>query len=205
MPRRRDSTELSPRERMFVREYLVDLNASQAGIRAGYAPKQVGSNIYRVLRRPRVAAAIATAMAARERDLRIDAAEVLREIARLGFANLLDYIRPNADGTADIDLSLLTRDQAAAIAELTVAEGAATTGRVGRGGKRVHLKLADKTRNLKLLGRHLGLFAPGAAERLAAERAAAEAGGGKVQQSDEAFGQEILGILGLAGEGRADG
>lgn len=43
--------DLSDRERTFVREYLIDMNALQAGIRAGYAPKQVGSNIYRVLRR----------------------------------------------------------------------------------------------------------------------------------------------------------
>ena len=54
----RPRKDLSDRERMFVREYLVDLNATQAGIRAGYASKRIGSNICRVLRRPRVRAAI---------------------------------------------------------------------------------------------------------------------------------------------------
>ena len=106
----RDSTGLTDRERIFVREYLIDTNATQAGIRAGYAPNSIGRNIHRVRRRPRVRAALDAAMAERERELKIDAGQVLNEIALLGFANLMDYIRPNEDGTVDVDLSRLTRD-----------------------------------------------------------------------------------------------
>ena len=189
---------LSDRERMFVREYLVDLNATQAGIRAGYAPKRIGSNMCRVLQRPRVLAAVEAAMAERERDLQIDAAEVLREIARLGFANLLDYVRPNEDGTVELDLSGLTRDRAAAIAEITVAEGAETTGRVARGGKRVKLKLGDKPRSLHMLGQHLGLF-----PRRWGRRGGA-GGGGDVELSDMERAQEVLRLLASAGEDGAD-
>ena len=190
--------ELSNRERMFVREYLLDMNASQAGIRAGYSPKSIGRNICRVLRRPRVRAAIAAAMAARERDLQIDAREVLREIARVGFANMLDYVSVKEDGSAAVDLTGLTRDRAAAIAEITVAEGAETTGRVARGGRRVRLKLANKARSLHMLCRHLDLFARGA------ERPVEAGSGGNVEMSDMELAQRILGILVSAGEDNAD-
>jgi len=203
-------TDLSPRERMFVREYLIDMNATQAGIRAGYSPKKIGGNIHRVLWRPRVRAALEAAMAVRERDLQIDATEVLREIARLGFANLLDYVAVNADGTADVDLSGLTRDRAAAIAEITVFEdsgprgvgrrGKEGRGRAGRGAKGVRLKLADKPRSLNMLGKHLGLF-PGRAARR--DEAAAEGGGGGVPLSDIERAQLVLDILARARQGGA--
>ena len=188
--------ELSNRERMFVREYLLYMNASQAGIRAGYSPNSIGRNICRVLRRPRVRAALEAAMAERERDLQIDAREVLREIARLGFANMLDYVSVKEDGSAEVDLTGVTRDRAAAIAEITVSEGAETTGRVARGGRRVRLKLANKARSLHMLGRHLGLFPRGA------ERPVEAGGRGNVEMSDMELAQRILGILVSAGQDR---
>jgi len=166
----RDNSELNDRERLFVAEYLVDMNASQAATRAGYSPKTVGSNSYRVMRRPRVKAAIAAAMAARERDLQIDAREVLDEIARLAFANLADYLAPDGDGGVALDLSGLTRDKAAGVATLAVGRAAGNCPNCGaalREGLKFRLRLADKARGLALLGRHLGLFAPGAAARLA--------------------------------------
>lgn len=200
MAGRRVRSELSDRERMFVREYLIDMNASQAGIRAGYSRNSIGRNIHRVLNRPRVKAALAATMAERERELDISGARVLREIALLGFANLLDYVTPNEDGTADVDLSRLTRDRAAAIAEVTIAEaarpcGIPACGAGGRGAKRVRLKLADKSRNLELLGRHLGLFA---ARR---DRSVEAGGGGNVQLSDMELAQRVLGILARARRG----
>lgn len=184
--------ELSDRERIFVREYLVDLNASQAAIRAGYAPKSVGRNIARVMKRPRVKAAIAAAMAERERDLQLDAREVLREIVRLGFANMLDYVRVTEDGGAELDLTGLTRDRAAAIAEITLAEGAETTGRLPRGGRRVKLKLADKPRSLHMLCQHLGLFPRGRDE------AGLRAGEAEAEMTDMERAQAVLDLLARA-------
>jgi phage terminase small subunit len=86
---------------------------------------------------------------------------VLGELMRLGFSNMLDYIAIK-DGHAQVDLDNLTRDQAAAIVEVTTStrstkgrgedgEGAATT-------VDVRFKLADKRQALVELGKHLGLF-----------------------------------------------
>lgn len=189
-------TTLSNRERIFVREYMVDLNAKQAGIRTGYA----SSNICRVMKRPPVKAAVAAAMAERERDLQIDARAVLREITRLCFSNMLDYVRVNADGSAELDLSEVTRDRAAAITEITVSEGAETAGRVRRGGRRMKLKLADKPRSLHMLGQHLGLFPRGRDGQ-----GARAGGGGDVELSDTERAQEILRLLANGRKAMADG
>jgi phage terminase small subunit len=82
---------------------------------------------------------------------------ILAELARIGFANMLDYVQPNAAGGFAVDLAALSRDQGAAIQEVIVEY------QTGRGDdktdvKRVRLKLADKRAALVDLGKHLGLF-----------------------------------------------
>lgn len=81
---------------------------------------------------------------------------VLAELARIAFANPLDYLRIEPDGLCRIDLSNLDRDKAAAIDEIIVdhAEGRDGVTRV----KRVRLKMADKRGALVDLGKHQGLF-----------------------------------------------
>ena len=85
---------------------------------------------------------------------------VLHELARIGFANMLDYIEVQDDGTAVIDLAGLDRAHAAAIGELTVeqlppakGDDAAAEPRV----QKVRFKLLDKLGALEKLGKHLGL------------------------------------------------
>jgi phage terminase small subunit len=85
----------------------------------------------------------------------LSAESVLGELMRLGFANMLDYL-DFADGKPRVDLSRVTRDQGAAIAEVNV------TTRQERGKDaevmQVRFKLADKRQALVELGKHLGLF-----------------------------------------------
>ena len=78
----------------------------------------------------------------------ITAERLLRELALIGFANMGDYLGMGADGQPCLDLSDLTRDQAAAIREIRIDE----TGK----GRRVRLKLSDKLTALMTMGRHLG-------------------------------------------------
>ena len=150
---------LTVRERLFVREYLIDLNAAQAAFRAGYSPRRAYTNTHRVINRPRVKAVIEAAMAERARRLEITADKVLGEIALMGFANLMDYFTPQEDGTAYVDLSRLTREQAAGIAAIQVDEYKSGRGAAVRDVRKVKIKLADKLRSLELIGKHLGMFA----------------------------------------------
>lgn len=83
---------------------------------------------------------------------------VLTELAKIGFANMLDYVRTTDQGDAYVDLSQLTRDTAAAIGEVIVEEYTEGRGENARDVKRTKFKLLDKKGALVDLGKHLGLF-----------------------------------------------
>lgn len=180
-PTKQAGAGLNHRQAQFVREYLVDLNATQAAIRAGYAEKTAEVCGPRLLGNVRVAAAVEKALAERAQRTEISQDRVLRELAALGFANMADYIRVQPDGTAYVNLAGLSREQAAAIQELTVDEYTEGRGEEARAVKRVKLKLADKRGSLELLGRHLGLF-PNRTELTGA-------GGGPVEIKAETVGR----------------
>ena len=188
--------EINDRERLFVREYLNDLNTAQAAIRAGYSPRSAPKHASRVFDRPRVKAAIEAAMAARATKLEITAEKVLREIAPMGLANIMDYFTPQEDGTAYVDLSGLTREQAVAIAEVQVEEFVSGSGAAR--GEKGQGQAGDKSRNLEPIGKHLGMFARKAGE----ENANGEEGKRNVELSDEDRAQEILRLLAAGQAGR---
>lgn len=149
---------LTPKQAAFVREYLVDLNATQAAIRAGYSEKTAYSQGQRLLKNVEVQAAIAEAQAQRAKRTEVTADRVVEELAKLAFSNMLDYMTVTPDGFAVVDLSNLTREQAAAITELQVDEYWEGHDDDARQVKRVKFKLADKKGALELLGKHLGMF-----------------------------------------------
>ena len=155
---------MTPQQRLFVDEYLVDLHATQAAIRAGYSPRTAGQIGHRLTRHPSVSAAIAVAMAQRSRRTGISADRVLRELARIAFADIRDTVTWGPAGIALVDSADLDPDVAAAVAEVseTVA-GQARTKRV---------KLADKLSALRLLAAHtgVGLAGEGGTEDIGADQ-----------------------------------
>lgn len=90
--------------------------------------------------------------------LDLSAEKVLSELARMGFANFCDYLRTTEEGDTSVDLSMLTREQAAAIQEVIVDEYMEGRGKKARKVKRTRVKLADKNRSLELLGKYLKMF-----------------------------------------------
>ena len=155
MPRvRRD--RLTPKQSRFIREFLVDLNATQAAIRAGYSRKSARVTGAETLTKPAVEKAIAAARAKVEAKLECTADDIAREMHRLGFANMLDYMQPGADGDPHLDFSKLTRDQAAALTEVTVEDFKDGRGEEQRDVRRVKFKLADKRAALVDLSKLLG-------------------------------------------------
>lgn len=152
------AAKLTPRQAAFTQEYLVDLNATQAAIRAGYSAKTAYRTGADNLRKPQIAAAIQEAQEARAERTRITQDRVAEEIAKLAFSNMLDYMTVTSDGYAVVDLSALTRGQAAAITELQVDEYVEGRDDDARLVKRIKFKLTDKKGALELLGKHLGMF-----------------------------------------------
>jgi phage terminase small subunit len=149
---------LRPKQARFVEEYLIDLNATKAAIRAGYSAKTAAVIGYENLTKPPIAAAIATARSKQSERTALTADMVVRELAKLAFANLGDYMRAQPGGDPYLDFTALTRDQAAALQEVTVEDYVEGRGDNARDVKRVKFKLADKRAALVDLGRHLGIF-----------------------------------------------
>lgn len=74
--------ELTPKQAAFVREYLIDLNATQAAIRAGYSPKTAYRTGADNLRKHQVADAIAKAQAERSERLQLTHDWVLERLVQ---------------------------------------------------------------------------------------------------------------------------
>lgn len=143
-------TRLSEKQRRFVREYLQDCNATQAAIRAGYSPKSANVNGPRMLVNAGVAAEISRQQAEKVKQLDISADRVLKEVARIAFSDMRDYVEVTAKGVRAKPMDELTDDQAAAVAEVRdVIVGKRRTTRI---------KLHDKLAALEKLSRHLGLY-----------------------------------------------
>ncbi len=77
---------MTRRQKLFVKEYLIDLNATQAAIRAGYSKKTAGRTGYENLKKPEIAKAIQKAMNDRAEKLDISDERILKEIAEMAFA-----------------------------------------------------------------------------------------------------------------------
>ena len=149
---------LTEKQKRFCDEYIIDLNATQAAIRAGYSEKtaqQMGSEN---LLKPVIAEAIQEAQNKRAERTEITQDMVLQELAKIGFSNMLDYMTKTDSGDLVPDFSALTRDQAAAISEITVETYTEGRGEDAEEVKRVKFKLGDKRAALVDMGRHLGMF-----------------------------------------------
>ncbi len=145
-----DNLKLTPKQRLFVQEYLIDLNAKQASIRAGYRPTNAEFQGHQLINNPKVKQAIKLAMYERELRTKVTQDRVIEELAKIAFLNPTDVIN-------EYDASLhngAAREDTAAISSIRV-KRLPTKG--GFGVER-EIKLHDKIRALELLGKHLRLF-----------------------------------------------
>nr|WP_312967783.1 terminase small subunit [Brucella intermedia] len=89
---------LTPKQERFVAEYLIDLNATQAAIRAGYSEKTAQQQGSRLLLNVVVQEAIAKGREKTAAKLEITKERIVDELAKIGFSNMLDYMRAGTDG-----------------------------------------------------------------------------------------------------------
>ena len=154
--------KLTPKQALFVEEYLIDLNASQAAVRAGYSPKTAQVQGYQLLQKTSVSDAIAKAMAARSRRTGINQDRIILELAKIALLNVTDVVDMD-EATVRGDSN---RDDTAAIASVKVKTIPTESGSIVER----EVKTYDKIRALELLGRHLSMWdgdGAGKAETLA--------------------------------------
>ncbi len=144
---------MTPKQTLFVQEYLVDANATQAAIRAGYSAKTASSLGERLLRNVDISEAIDKAMLERAARTGVTADRVVQELANLAFFDPADIY--DADGALK-PISDIPPSARSAIAGLEIAEIRDSDGLpVGRA---VKLKLVDRLGALDELMRHLGQY-----------------------------------------------
>jgi phage terminase small subunit len=83
---------LTPKQAAFVREYMLDLNATKAAIRAGYSSANAHTTASQLLGKKQVAAAVADAQRKAADRAQVTQDDVVRELARVGFSNISNYL-----------------------------------------------------------------------------------------------------------------
>lgn len=138
---------MTKKQKRFCEEYLIDLNATQAAIRAGYSPESAGAIGAENLTKPEIQRAVAKEMAERSRRTGVNAERVVLELAKVAFVNVGNVIDAT-DATLKKDA---TPEDLAAIQSIKVKD-------MGDMGIEREIRMADKLKALELLGRHLGMF-----------------------------------------------
>lgn len=148
--------KLTDKQKDFCKEYIKDLNATQAAIRAGYSKNGARVTGHRLLTNPNIEAQIAKKQKKAADAAEVTAADVLRELTRLAFSKITDYVSFSKRGVVLKDSADLNEGQVAAIAEVSETT---TRTKKGRQYKTRKFRLHSKTTALQMLGQHLDLFA----------------------------------------------
>ncbi|WP_276972189.1 terminase small subunit [Tatumella ptyseos] len=147
---------LTDKQEMFCREYLIDLNATQAAVRAGYSDKTANRTAHENLSKPDIQNRIAELKAERNEQVNIDATYVLRRLVEIDQMDVLDILNDDGGIKAisewpkvwrttlsgfDINTSITNFDE-------TTIENILKK-----------IKWPDKVKNLELLGKHISVQA----------------------------------------------
>jgi phage terminase small subunit len=146
---------MTPKQARFVAEYLIDLNATQAAIRAGYSPKVANRQGSENLSKPDIAAAVQAGQRTQLEAAGVSKARLLQELGRIALSQVADYFDPvTKDAKHPADLS---PDAGAALAgfEVLIKNAAAGDGVTDTIHK---FKLWDKVKAIELYMKHYGML-----------------------------------------------
>lgn len=138
--------ELTDKQKAFVNEYLIDLNATQAAIRAGYSAKNADKIGSQLLGKSRVSAEIQNKMAKREKRTEITQDRVLKELATIGFFQITDFMKVEKGQLVIKDTSDVELENIPAISGIKATQFG------------LDVRFHDKVKALELIGEHLGMW-----------------------------------------------
>lgn len=143
---------MTAKQKKFVNEYLIDGNATQAAMRAGYSKKTAGIIGDENLKKPNIAAAIEKRQSKLAEKLEITQERVLAEYAKIAFSDMRKFSKWGADGVELIDSDSLSDNDAACVAEVSQT--------ITKDGGSIRFKLHDKKGALDSICKMLGYNAP---------------------------------------------
>lgn len=141
--------KLTEKQQRFIDEYLIDLNATQAAIRAGYSVKTANEQGSQNLAKLSIQQAIAEQMAERSKRTGINQDRVVLELAKIALVKMTDIV--DSQGRIKSDAS---PDDLACIESVKYKESESDTG----SSVEREVKIASKLKALELLGKHLGMW-----------------------------------------------
>ena len=141
---------LTPKQQRFVEEYLIDLNATQAAIRAGYSEKTAYSVGHENLKKPEIQKAIQEAQSKRTEQTQIDSAYVLKRLIEIDQMDVLDIMDDDGNVKPLRDWPKVWRQFVSNIETISMEDEA---------GWLKKIKWPDKVKNLELLGKHVSVGA----------------------------------------------
>lgn len=159
--------KLSAKQIAFINEYLIDLNATQAAIRAGYSEKTAYRTGADNLRKPQIQEVIQKRMEERSKRTEITADFVLQELYAIAKARGTDYsqiveepILRNNQYVRDPDTGKLRMQEVVKIVptDKLTEDNKKAIASIKEGKYGIEVSTCDKVKALELLGRHLGMF-----------------------------------------------
>lgn len=147
----KERKSVTKKQKLFCEEYLVDMNATHAAIRAGYSPKSASDIGSENMKNPEIEAEITRLMAERSKRTGVTSDRVLEELSKIAFCNPADVI--NLQNGTLLDENEIKK--AAAIASVKVKQIPTRDGEIITERE---IRMADKIKALELCGKHIGLF-----------------------------------------------
>lgn len=143
---------LSDRQRLFAAEYLVDLNATQAAIRAGYSARSAGGISGKLMGMDKIQEAIQEEMSKRLERTYIDQDKLIKEWTSLAYSDITEYMGANGYVLTPDTLHTLRPEIRRCISEITEIINPSTH------EVKYKIKLYNKTDYHKMLGQHFGIL-----------------------------------------------
>lgn len=147
--------KLSAKQQKFCEEYMIDLNGTQAAIRAGYSAKCAKVQAVENLSKHNIQSVISELKQKLSTKTGVTAERLINELAKIGFSNIQDYI---SGDNLITDISKIPKEQAACIESIKSVTTTESFGKVTNTRVQVSIKLYSKINAIELMGKHIGLF-----------------------------------------------
>lgn len=149
---------MTPKQERFCLEYMVDLNATQAAIRAGYSEATAEYQASRLLSNVKVKLKISELQAKQQERTEVTADMVIKELASIAFADIKDFAKITEHIAEDENGARAYNAVSLALTDSIPLDKRKAIAGIKQGANGIEIKLNDKVKALELIGRHLAMF-----------------------------------------------